>query len=142
MHQELTHFICKQLSELDEAARAILEKYPSSRLFAFYGEMGAGKTTLIKSLCNELKVIDNVSSPTFSILNVYQSENKDEVFHFDFYRIKSLEEVYDIGYEDYFFSDQYCLIEWPGMIENLLPKGTIKVEIKVNQNDQTRVIIF
>ena len=142
MSQDLTQVICNQLADLDKVAKILLEKYPSNRLFAFYGEMGAGKTSFIKSICSELKVIDNVSSPTFSIVNVYQTQTVDEVFHFDFYRIKSLEEVYDIGYEDYFYSDQYCLMEWPEMIDKLLPDDTIKVEIKVNHKNLSRTFTF
>ena len=142
MSQDLTQVICNQLADLDKVAKILLEKYPSNRLFAFYGEMGAGKTSFIKSICSELKVIDNVSSPTFSIINVYQTQTVDEVFHFDFYRIKSLEEVYDIGYEDYFYSDQYCLMEWPEMIDKLLPDDTIKVEIKVNHKNLSRTLTF
>ena len=142
MNQDLTQVICNQLADLDKVAKILLEKYPSNRLFAFYGEMSAGKTSFIKSICSELKVIDNVSSPTFSIVNVYQTQTVDEVFHFDFYRIKSLEEVYDIGYEDYFYSDQYCLMEWPEMIDKLLPDDTIKVEIKVNHKNLSRTLTF
>lgn len=142
MAKELTHIVCKQPSDLDKAAKLLLDKYPSHRLFAFYGEMGAGKTTFIKSICYELKVIDNISSPTFSIVNVYQTQSDNEVFHFDFYRIKLLEEVYDIGYEDYFYSDQYCLMEWPEKVEELLPESTITVEIQVDHQNQSRLLIF
>ena len=142
MGQKLSRIICKHPEELAEAAKILLDKYPSNRLFAFYGEMGAGKTTFIISICRELEVIDNISSPTFAIVNVYQTQTEDELYHFDFYRIKSLEEVYDIGYEDYFFSDRYCLMEWPEMIEQLIPEGTIRVEIKVDPKDQSRILIF
>lgn len=142
MHQMSTKINCRQIEDLDNAAKLLLEKYPSHRLFAFYGEMGAGKTTFIKSICRELKVTDTISSPTFAIVNVYQTQTEDSVYHFDFYRIKSLEEVYDIGYEDYFYSDQYCLMEWPEMIEELLPDETIRIEIKVNHENQVRTIIF
>lgn len=142
MEQKLSRVICRHPEELVEAAKILLNKYPSKRLFAFYGEMGAGKTTFIKSICRELEVIDNISSPTFAIVNVYHTQTEDELYHFDFYRIKSLEEVYDIGYEDYFFSDHYCLMEWPEMIEQLLPEETIRVEIKVDTEDQSRILIF
>lgn len=142
MEQKLSRIICKHPEELDKAAKILLDKYPSNRLFAFYGEMGAGKTTFIKSICRELEVIDNISSPTFAIVNVYQTQSEDELYHFDFYRIKSLEEVYDIGYEDYFFSDHYCFMEWPEMIEQLIPEETIRVEIKVDPKDQSRILIF
>lgn len=142
MEQKLSRVICRHPEELVEAAKILLNKYPSKRLFAFYGEMGAGKTTFIKSICRELEVIDNISSPTFAIVNVYHTQTEDELYHFDFYRIKSLEEVYDIGYEDYFFSDHYCLMEWPEMIEQLIPEETIRVEIKVDTEDQSRILIF
>lgn len=142
MDQNLSQIICKRPEELLDAAKILIEKYPTQRLFAFYGEMGAGKTTFIKSICDLLKVTDNVSSPTFAIVNVYQTQTNDEVYHFDFYRIKSIEEVYDIGYEDYFFSDQYCLMEWPELIKNLLPEETIPVEIKVDHTTQSRILVF
>jgi len=142
MHQEITQIICNKLADLDTAAKLLLEKYPAHRLFSFYGEMGAGKTTFIKSICKQLKVIDNISSPTFAIVNVYQTETTDEVYHFDFYRIKSVEEVYDIGYEDYFYGGQYCLMEWPEKIEELLPEDTILIEIKVDHTNQSRILSF
>ena len=142
MPQKITQVICNQPSDLDTAAKLLLEKYPSHRLFSFYGEMGAGKTTFIKSICRQLKVIDNVSSPTFAIVNVYHTKTTDEVYHFDFYRIQSLEEVYDIGYEDYFYGGQYCLMEWPEKIEELLPEDTISVEIKVDHESQVRTLMF
>jgi len=142
MHQEITQIICNKLADLDTAAKLLLEKYPAHRLFSFYGEMGAGKTTFIKSICKQLKVIDNISSPTFAIVNVYQTETTDEVYHFDFYRIKSVEEVYDIGYEDYFYGGQYCLMEWPEKIEELLPEDTIVIEIKVDHTNQSRILSF
>ena len=142
MDQKSTQIICKHQEQLDDAAKILLDKYPSHRLFAFYGEMGAGKTTFIKNICKKLNVIDNVTSPTFAIVNVYQTQSNDEVYHFDFYRIKSLEEVYDIGYEDYFFSDHYCLLEWPEKIKKLLPEDTISVEIKVDYSTQSRILIF
>jgi len=142
MDQHLTQIICKHPDELSDVAKILLEKYPNHRLFAFYGEMGAGKTTFIKTICDLLNVTDNVSSPTFAIVNVYQTQINDEVYHFDFYRIKTLEEVYDIGYEDYFFSEQYCLMEWPEMVKKLLPEETISVEIKVDNATQSRILIF
>ena len=142
MDQKLTQIICKQPADLDEAAEKLLDKYPLHRLFAFYGEMGAGKTTFIKYICNKLNVTDDVSSPTFAIVNVYQTKNNNYVYHFDFYRIKSLEEVYDIGYEDYFFGDQYCLMEWPEKIKELLPEDTIRVEIRVDDENQYRILTF
>lgn len=142
MNQEITQINCNQPADLDTAAKLLLEKYPTQRLFSFYGEMGAGKTTFIKSICKQLKVIDNVSSPTFAIVNVYHTKTTDEVYHFDFYRIQSLEEIYDIGYEDYFYGGQFCLMEWPERITELLPDDTIVVKIKVDQKSQSRILTF
>lgn len=124
------------LNELDEAARLIIENHKSSRIFAFFGEMGAGKTTLIKAICKYLKVKQTVNSPTFSIVNEYDTEQGKRIFHFDFYRIKKIEEVYDIGYEEYFYSDNYCFIEWPEKIESLLPEEHIAVKIVLEGNNR------
>ena len=117
------------LSELNQVAEKFIEAHPADRLFAFYGKMGSGKTTFIKALCDRLQVIDYVTSPTFALINVYETEQSKEIYHFDFYRIKSMEELYDLGYEEYFFSDKYCFVEWPELIEPLLPSNTIKVKI-------------
>jgi tRNA threonylcarbamoyladenosine biosynthesis protein TsaE len=117
------------LSEINTVAEKFIEAHPADRLFAFYGRMGSGKTTFIKALCEKLQVIDYVTSPTFALINVYETEHSNEIYHFDFYRIKSLEELFDLGYEEYFFSDKYCFVEWPELIEPLLPSNTIKVKI-------------
>ena len=111
------------------AARALLESFPGSRVFAFYGGMGAGKTTFIKVICASLGVADIVQSPTFSIVNEYKTTAGDSIYHFDFYRIKKTEEVFDIGYEDYLYSGSYCFMEWPELIESLLPDDAVKVRI-------------
>jgi tRNA threonylcarbamoyladenosine biosynthesis protein TsaE len=124
----------KSLSEINHIAARFLEAHPADRIFAFYGEMGAGKTTFIKALCEEMQVLDYVTSPTFSLINEYQTENNHTIFHFDFYRIKNLDEAYDLGYEDYFYSGSYCFIEWPEMVESLLPSITVKVIIKEIEN--------
>ena len=109
-------------------------------VFAFNGQMGAGKTTFIKALCEALGVSEPVTSPTFAIVNEYRSDETGElIYHFDFYRIKKLEEAYDMGCEDYFYSGAVCLIEWPELVEDLLPGNTIWVDIKVN-DDETRTI--
>ena len=109
-------------------------------VFAFYGQMGAGKTTFIKAVCAELGIADTVNSPTFSIVNEYRSDSTGAlVYHFDFYRIKKLEEVYDMGYEDYFYSGAPCFIEWPELIEELLPEDTVRVTIE-EQPDHSRVV--
>ena len=107
------------------------------KVFAFYGKMGAGKTTFIKALCEVLGVEDVITSPTFAIINEYTDGNENPIYHFDFYRIKKLEEVYDMGYEDYFYSGNLCLLEWPELIEDILPENVIKVTIE-EQPDGTR----
>ena len=117
------------LSELPFAAKQLLQTCADKKIFAFYGAMGAGKTTFIKVICETLGVTDMISSPTFSIVNEYRSSNGEKIFHFDFYRIKSLNEAYDMGYEDYFYSNAYCFIEWPEKIEELLPPNYVKVDI-------------
>lgn len=117
------------LRELQEAARIFLQHNKNNRWFAFYGGMGAGKTTFITALCKELKCIDLVNSPTFSIINEYQTENGDPVFHFDFYRINTTEELYDIGFEEYFDESHYCFIEWPEKAESLLDESFLKIRI-------------
>ena len=122
------------LSEINNIAAKFIQAHPADRIFAFYGEMGAGKTTFIKALCEEMQVLDYVNSPTFALINEYKTENNHTIFHFDFYRIKNLSEAYDFGYEDYFYSGDYCFIEWPELIEPLLPSIAIKVTIKEIEN--------
>ena len=119
--------ILSSLSELPSAAGKLLAMYPDKKIFAFFGEMGVGKTTFIKAICHELGVTDTISSPTFSIVNEYKTAEGDKIFHFDFYRIKSINELYDMGYEDYFYSNAYCFIEWSENIEELLPEHFVKV---------------
>ena len=119
----------KNLSELPQAATQILKEAKEEKIFLFYGEMGAGKTTLIKELCKQLGTTDHTSSPTFSIINEYKVEDT-AIFHFDFYRLKNQNEAFDLGYEDYFFSNNYCMIEWPEKIPDLIPQRYLKVEIK------------
>ncbi|MBC7914324.1 MAG: tRNA (adenosine(37)-N6)-threonylcarbamoyltransferase complex ATPase subunit type 1 TsaE [Pyrinomonadaceae bacterium] len=114
------------LTELPQAAKALLNFAGDHRIFLFYGEMGAGKTTFIKSLCEMLGVVDAVSSPTFSIVNEYVTET-ETIFHFDFYRIKKETEALDLGYEDYLYSGNYCFIEWPEKVPNLLPEKYVEV---------------
>lgn len=118
----------KNLAGLDEAAQKVLEFAQNERFFIFEGDMGAGKTTFIKALAKALGVTEVVSSPTFSIVNEYEGKN-GIIYHFDFYRIKNLQEAYDIGYEEYFYSDHICLIEWPEKVEELLPEHYVKIEI-------------
>lgn len=118
------------LSALQETARMLLNNFPNDRIFAFYGAMGAGKTTFIKAICHELGSNDYVTSPTFALINEYSTTEGSLIYHFDFYRIKKLEEAFDLGYEDYIYSGNYCFIEWPEMIEQLLPEGIVEVRIK------------
>ena len=130
----------KDLDHIEEAAREFIGQMGDDTVFAFYGKMGAGKTTFIKALCKLLGVEDEVNSPTFAIINEYRSETTAElIYHFDFYRIKKLEEVYDLGYEDYFYSGALCFIEWPELVEELLPLDAKKVTITEN-GDGSRTI--
>jgi tRNA threonylcarbamoyladenosine biosynthesis protein TsaE len=129
----------ESLEELNNVAATFLRDYPKARILAFRGEMGVGKTTFIKALCEVLDVADTVNSPSFAIINEYETSNGAPVYHFDFYRIKNTEEAYDFGYEDYFYSGHYCLIEWPEKIETLLPEQHIEVNIE-EQDSGTRLI--
>ena len=132
-----------RISDLElirEAAREFIQHIGEHRVFAFYGEMGAGKTTFIKAICEELGVEDVITSTTFAIVNEYTSSD-GPIYHFDFYRIKKLEEVYDMGFEDYFYSGALCFIEWPELIEDVLPEDAVTVQIK-EEEDGTRAILF
>lgn len=121
----------QSLDHIHEAAREFIAAMGDNTAFALYGKMGAGKTTFVKALCQELGVEDVVTSPTFAVINEYRSDIAGElIYHFDFYRIKKLEEVYDMGYEDYFYSGALCFIEWPELVEELLPGNTVKVTIE------------
>jgi tRNA threonylcarbamoyladenosine biosynthesis protein TsaE len=126
------------LDGLENAAKRIIESTQDDQIFIFEGEMGAGKTTLIKALAKELGVTKVVTSPTFSIVNEYDANGK-VIYHFDFYRIKNLQEAYDIGYEEYFYSGNICFIEWPEKIAPLLPLHFVKIEISV-QNENDRIL--
>jgi len=126
------------LDQLPEIAKDVLQ-FSKHKILLFYGEMGAGKTTLIKELVKQLGVLDNVSSPTFSLVNEYHTNNSEKVYHFDFYRIDNEEEAMDMGIEEYFYSDSMCLVEWPNKVENLLPLKSVIVTITVN-SDQQRTI--
>lgn len=128
------------LEGLSQVSECLIQMSREANVIAFYGAMGAGKTTLIKNLCHKLGVSDEVNSPTFAIVNEYLDQEQNSIYHFDFYRIKKIEEAYDIGYENYFYSDSLCLIEWPEMIEPLLPDKYIRVDIKLGDSDEKRVI--
>ncbi len=128
------------LEGIHEAARQFIAAMGDNTVFAFYGSMGAGKTTFVKAVCEELGVSDAVNSPTFAIVNEYRSDESGElIYHFDFYRIKRLEEVYDMGYEDYFYSGALCFIEWPELIEELLPEDALRVTVE-EKEDGVRVV--
>ena len=131
----------KTLSGIHNAAKDVLHLIGNDRIVCFYGSMGAGKTTLIKAICHELGVKDNVASPTFALVNEYRDKNSNPIYHFDFYRINKIEEVFDFGYEEYFYkSEGLCLIEWPELIEDILPlEGVCKISITV-QNDGSRLV--
>jgi tRNA threonylcarbamoyladenosine biosynthesis protein TsaE len=124
----------KDISALRDTAKKLLDFFPEDRIFAFYGSMGAGKTTFIKALCHQLGSEDNITSPTFALINEYSTRDGSVIYHFDFYRIKKLEEAFDLGYEDYIYSGNYCFIEWPEMIEPLLPEGIVEVKISETKN--------
>lgn len=132
------NFKIQNTEGLPEAAQKFVDEMGENRVFAFYGKMGAGKTTFIKAICEALGVEDVVTSPTFAIVNEYKAPN-GAVYHFDFYRIKNLREAYDIGCEEYFYSGCPCFIEWPEMIEELLPENTVNVHIEVLE-DESRLV--
>ena len=139
------------ISQIRGAASQFIEQIGEHCVFAFYGKMGAGKTTFIKAVCEELGVTDVITSPTFAIVNEYEVSSQNtsltshpspltsQIYHFDFYRIKRIEEVYDMGYEDYFYSGALCFIEWPELIEELLPDDAVRVNI-VEQPDGSRLV--
>ncbi|MBN1388776.1 MAG: tRNA (adenosine(37)-N6)-threonylcarbamoyltransferase complex ATPase subunit type 1 TsaE [Bacteroidales bacterium] len=125
--------------QLDKAAEQFISYTEGQNIFAFYGSLGAGKTTIIKAICNNLGSIDTVTSPSFTLVNEYKTTNGDLLYHFDFFRIKTQEEVFDFGFEEYLVSGRKCFIEWPEKVESLLPEETVKVYIVVNP-DLTRIL--
>ena len=132
----------ESLDTIRTAARQFVDHMGNHKVFAFYGKMGAGKTTFIKAVCEELGVDDVITSPTFAIVTEYRSDQTSElIYHFDFYRIKKIEEVYDMGYEDYFYSGALCFLEWPELIEDILPGDAVKVSIE-EQPDGSRMVSF
>ena len=127
------------LRSIDTAAKQLVETFGDHTKVAFSGEMGAGKTTLIQAVCRQLGVRDIVSSPTFALINEYFTDSGDSVYHFDLYRINDISEMYDMGYEDYFFSDAYCFIEWPEKAADLLPPNLLFLTITVNEDGSRTV---
>ena len=131
-------FIVNCIKELNKVAKTIIESIDEKNVICFYGKMGVGKTTLIKDICSELGVKDNVTSPTFSIVNEYISFEGKSVFHFDFYRIEDEREALDLGYEEYFYKNSLCFVEWPEKIKSLIPNNVLNVKILVDK--ETRII--
>lgn len=129
------------IDEIGQAAKEFVQAMGDDTIFAFYGKMGAGKTTFVKAVCDELGVEDAVSSPTFAIVNEYEAADGRPIYHFDFYRIKRLSEAYDMGCEEYFYSGNPCFIEWPELVEDILPEETVKVSIE-EMPDGTRRLLF
>ncbi|EAQ41506.1 tRNA (adenosine(37)-N6)-threonylcarbamoyltransferase complex ATPase subunit type 1 TsaE [Polaribacter sp. MED152] len=126
------------LNDLPKVANSIITN-AKHKVLLFYGEMGVGKTTLIKQICKELGTEDNISSPTFSLVNEYITHDNNTLYHFDFYRINHEEEALDIGVEDYFYSDNWCLIEWPENIENLLPLDAVAIHLSILEDGQRKI---
>ncbi len=130
-----------KIENIHEAAHVFVQNMDKACVYAFYGKMGAGKTTFIKAICEELGVHDVITSPTFSLVNEYTDGEGNPIYHFDFYRIKKIDEVYDMGYEDYFYSGHLCLLEWPELIEDLLPEDAVRVTITAIDNEE-RIVEF
>ena len=129
----------ESLDKIDDAALEFIRAMGDNTVFAFHGDMGAGKTTFIKAVCENLGVSDTINSPTFAIVNEYRSDSGELIYHFDFYRINKIEEVFDFGYEDYFYSGSLCFIEWPEKVDTLLPKDTVNVYVKVQEDGSREV---
>lgn len=136
----MTEILIPSLDKIADAAQEFVAQMGHRRVFAFYGGMGAGKTTFIKALCQQLGVKDAVTSPTFAIVNEYGSDI-GPIYHFDFYRIKNLAEVMDLGFDDYAYSGHLCLMEWPELIEDLLPNNTVSVHIEETDNGMRKVTV-
>ena len=134
-------FYANNLQELDEIGNQLLENFGNQKKIVFFGEMGVGKTTLIKSICKALNVQDIVTSPTFSVVNEYQTDIGSAIFHFDFFRIKEKEELLDLGLEEYIYSDNYCLIEWPEKAEGLLDDNFVEIHMTKNKDCRTIKVI-
>jgi tRNA threonylcarbamoyladenosine biosynthesis protein TsaE len=128
--------LIKDKKQLPSAAKELLNHSTGKKIFAFYGTMGAGKTTLIKAICKYLGATDIVSSPTFTLVNEYKTTDGESLFHIDFYRIRKQEEVFDFGLEEYLTGDSYCFMEWPELIEELLPEETVRVRITIDNGEQ------
>lgn len=133
--------IIKDKKHLPAAAKKLLKYTGENKIFAFYGSMGAGKTTIIKAICEVLGATDIVTSPTFTLVNEYKTSGGDSIYHIDFYRIKKTEEVFDFGVEEYLTGTSYCFMEWPELVEEILPRGTVNVKITVDENEQRILLV-
>lgn len=133
-------FVINQINELEKVAQKIIQTYKNQNIWVFEGEMGAGKTTFIKVVCKELGVLSAVQSPTFSLVNEYITDVGDEIFHFDFYRLKNEKEALDFGVEEYFYSGNLCLIEWAEKIPSLIPEQFLKIKITKSEDSEVRII--
>lgn len=129
------------LQQLETAAAEFINETAGKKVFAFFGEMGVGKTTFIKAICQKMGVVENITSPTFSLINEYQTLSGELIYHFDCYRLKNIREAFDIGAEEYFYSGNYCFVEWPEKIDGLLPAASLMVNIKVVGEGKREVII-
>jgi len=130
------NIIIRDKRHLHSAAKELINHTRGNKILAFYGAMGSGKTTIIKAICEILGATDIVTSPTFTLVNEYKTSTGESLFHFDFYRIKKTEEVFDFGIEEYFSSDSYCFMEWPELVEDILPSGTVRIHIEVTDDEQ------
>ena len=137
----MVSFVAKNTSELQLIADQLVEIIKKRPVVAFYGKMGAGKTTLIKEICKSLEVINLVTSPTFALVNEYKTRHGQSLYHFDFYRVNKLEEIYDMGYDEYFYSGNYCFIEWPELAEGLLLPDTLIIKIEVDEKQYRHITV-
>lgn len=137
----MKEIVLKSLDDLPQAAQEFISQIGQNSIFVFYGAMGAGKTTFIRAICEALGVKEPINSPTFAIVNEYTAADHSPIYHFDFYRINKIEEAYDFGYEDYFYSGNLCLIEWPEKIEELIPENAVKVSIEELENGHRKITI-
>jgi tRNA threonylcarbamoyladenosine biosynthesis protein TsaE len=140
LKEKITMEIKFKEEDIRKAAKQFVEEMGENTIFAFYGKMGAGKTTFIKAVCEELGVDDTVTSPTFAIVNEYEAADGRPIYHFDFYRIKKVTEAYDMGCEEYFYSGHPCFIEWPELIEEVLPEETVNVTIEALPDGERRLV--
>ena len=131
--------VIRNIRELPEAVKTLLKHTGEKRLLAFYGSMGSGKTTIIKAVCKSLGATDSVTSPTFTLVNEYKTADGNSLYHLDFFRIKKRDEVFDFGIEEYFSSGSFCFMEWPELIEDILPPETVKIKITVGP-DEKRIL--